>query len=144
MSNVINQVYQSYHPSHIFTHLGYPIGHYLGNDFINYRLHYSQHLESKINKVFFDFSYLIRGQNNLNTPFDNPWEDINGKFNENYKHPGFPTPPLEYLYDLLFGFEFAIKEYTFLNISFEGQKNHDINFQKKIRIKFWSYLNVIK
>ena len=130
MSNVINQVYQSYHPSHIFTHLGYPIGHYLGNDFINYRLHYSQHLESKINKVFFDFSYLIRGQNNLKTPFDNPWEDINGKFNENYKHPGFPTPPLEYLYDLLFGFEFAIKEYTF-KYKLRGTEEPRYKFSKK-------------
>ena len=54
-SNVLNQVYQSYDPSHTFTHIGYPIGHYLGNDFINYRIHYSQILKSKNKKVFFDF-----------------------------------------------------------------------------------------
>ena len=54
ISNVLNQVYQSYHPTHIFNHMGYPIGHYLGNDFINYRMHYSQLFEGKINKLFID------------------------------------------------------------------------------------------
>ena len=81
-------------PSHVFTHMGYPIGHHLGNDFINYRMHYSQIIDSKINKIFFDYSYLIKGQNSLETPFENPWENNNGEFNVNYKHPGFPTPPL--------------------------------------------------
>ena len=52
-SNVLNQVYQSFHPTHIYTHRGFPIGHYLGNDFINHRFHYSQLFNSKINKFFF-------------------------------------------------------------------------------------------
>ena len=41
-SSVLNQVYQSYHPTHIFVHRNFPIGHYLGNDFANFRFHYSQ------------------------------------------------------------------------------------------------------
>ena len=143
-SNVLNQVYQSYHPSHTFIHRGYPIGHYLGNDFLNHRIHYSQLLKSKLNKIFFELSFLTRGQNNLDTPFDNPWEDSEGKFNENYKHLGFPTPPLNIINDFDFGFEFELRNKTYLILGLESQKNSKKNIIIKLRLKFWSYINFIK
>ena len=141
-SNVLNQVYQSYDPSHVFTHMGYPIGHHLGNDFINYRMHYSQILKSKINKIFFDYSYLIKGQNSLETPFENPWENNNGEFNVNYKHPGFPTPPLSYFYEFNFGLEIKLKDYTYLILSLENNNYTKEKLSSKIRIRFWSYMNI--
>ena len=143
-SNVLNQVYQSFHPSHVFTHRGFPIGHYLGNDFINHRFHYSQLFNSKINKFFIEFSHLIKGQNNLNTPFSNPWEDKNGKFDDTYKHPGFPTPPIEYINDFHLGIEFLLKKYTYLTISLESQKSFEKVINNKLKFRIWSYLNLIK
>jgi len=141
-SNVLNQVYQSYDPSHVFTHMGYPIGHHLGNDFINYRMHYSQILKSKINKIFFDYSYLIKGQNSLETPFENPWENNNGEFNVNYKHPGFPTPPLTYFCEFNFGLEIKLKDYTYLILSLENNNYTEEKLLSKIRIRFWTYMNI--
>ena len=141
-SNVLNQVYQSYDPSHVFTHMGYPIGHQLGNDFINYRMHYSQILKSKINKIFFDYSYLIKGKNSLETPFENPWENNNGEFNVNYKHPGFPTPPLTYFCEFNFGLEIKLKDYTYLILSLENNNYNEEKLLSKIRIRFWTYMNI--
>ena len=37
-----------------------------------------------------------------------------GIFNYDYKHPGFPTPPLSFLYDLNFGIEIELSKLTFL------------------------------
>ena len=141
-SNVLNQVYQSYAPSHVFTHMSYPIGHYLGNDFINHRMHYSQILKSKINKVFFDYSYLIKGQNSLETPFKNPWENNKGEFNVNYRHPGFPTPPISYYYEFNFGLELKLKDYTYLILSLDNNNYAEKKLSSKIRIRFWTYMNI--
>ena len=143
-SNVLNQVYQSYHPSHIYTHRGFPIGHYLGNDFINTRIHYSQLFKSLNSKLFIDFSYLIQGKNNLNTPFDNPWEDNMGNKIIGYKHPGFPTPPVTNLVDFNLGVEVGIINLTYLTISLENLKISDDVSLSKIRISFWSYIKIHK
>ena len=143
-SNVLNQVYQSFHPSHIYTHMEYPIGHFLGNDFVYNRLHYSQIINSKINKAFFDFSFLIKGQESLYTSFKNPWEDNNGKFDYNYQHPGFPTPPLNHIYEYNFGLEIKLKDYTYLILSLENQKDDSEKSYSKIIFRFWSYINIIK
>ena len=141
-SNVLNQVYQSYDPSHTYTHRGYPIGHNLGNDFINYRMHYSQILKYKINKFFIDYSYLIKGQNSLETFFENPWENNKGEFDVNYKHPGFPTPPLNFFYEFNFGLELRLKDYTYLILSLENNNYVKNNLSSKIRLRFWTYLNI--
>ena len=143
-SNVLNQVYQSYHPSHIFTHMGYPIGHHLGNDFISTRFHYSQIFKLLTSKIFFDFLILNQGVNNLNTPFDNPWEDNNGNKVIGYIHPGFPTPPTVKTFFINFGFELNLKNLTSLTIYLETQKNPNQSINSEIRISFWSYLNIVE
>ena len=142
-SNVLNQVYQSYHPTHIYTHRGFAIGHYLGNDFINNRFHYSQIIDSLNAKVFFDFSYLIQGYNSLETPFDNPWEDDKGNKVIDYVHPGFPTPPLTTLIDFNFGFELILSDLTNLSISIQNQKTLKNDFQTVLKFRFWSYVNIL-
>ena len=124
--------------------MGYPIGHYLGNDFVNYRAHYAKLYKSKINKVFFDFSYLIKGKNSLETNFENPWEDNEGNFNTLYIHPGFPTPPLNYIYDYNFGIELKINDLAYLTICIENQKKSKNYNSTRLKFKFWSYLNVFK
>ena len=143
-SNILNQVYQSYHPSHIYNHMNYPIGHHLGNDFINMRFHYSQIIESRINRVFFDFSHLMQGSNSLQTPFMNPWEDYNGNFIDSYKHPGYPTPPINYINDISFGFELSLKGQSFLILSLESKIQDKKEFYLNTRIRFWSYLSIDK
>ena len=107
-SNVLNQVYQSFHPTHIYSHRGYPIGHYLGNDFINTRIHYSQIFKGGKVKSFIDLSYLVDGNNDLETPFDNPWENENGELIETYKPPSHPTPPISRWAEIEIGSEIRV------------------------------------
>ncbi len=143
-SSVLNQVYQSFHPSHIYTHRSFPIGHYLGNDFQNYRFHYSQIFKSKISKAFIDISYLIKGSNSLKTPFDNPWEDSGGNFINSYRHPGFPTPPLSLSFNLNLGVEIELRKLTYMIITIENQKYSNSNIKSQISLRFWSYLEIKK
>ncbi len=143
-TNVLNQVYQTYHPTHIYTHRGYPIGHYLGNDFINTRLHYSQLFEFLSSKLFLDLSYTIQGKNNINTPFENPWEDNLGNKIIDYSHPGFPTPPLQKIIDFNLGFEVSLKNLANLSFVIENQQISQNIFDTRLRLSFWSYLNIVK
>ena len=107
-------------------------------------MHYSQLFENKINKLFIDLSYLIKGANNLNTPFSNPWEDNNGKFKDDYEHPGYPTPPLSFTSDINFGLEIKLNKLSYITISLENQISTRNKTQTQIRIKIWSYFNLIK
>ena len=93
-------------------------------------------------KVFFDFSYLIQGVNNIDTPFDNPWEDSAGNKIVNYKHPGFPTPPLTKIIDVDFGIELSLKHLSNLSISIQNQKISKNNFQLAYKLRLWSYLDI--
>ena len=61
-----------------------------------------------------------------------------------YKHPGFPTPPLRFLYDLNFGIEVELNKLTFLTITFENQKYFNDGIQSRTSIRFWSYLKIKK
>jgi len=144
-SNILNQVYQSFHPTHIYIHRGFPIGHYLGNDFINTRLHYSQIFKEGTVKLFVDLSYLIDGNNGLETPFDNPWENGNGELIEDYEPPSHPTPPNSKWIEFEIGSEIRVRRLTYITIS--GQyyestlQNSSSDFT--IGLRFWSYFKLL-
>ena len=145
-SNVLNQVYQSFHPTHIYTHRGYPIGHYLGNDFISTRIRYSQIFNQQQVKAFIDLSYLIDGNNGLETLFDNPWENENGEMIEGYKPPAHPTPPTTNIAEAEIGAEISIGSSTYITISsryyrLSSPENSSSNLGLGLRI--WSYFNLL-
>ena len=145
LSNVLNQVYQSFHPTHIYTHRGYPIGHYLGNDFINTRIHYSQIFKEGMVKSFIDLSYLIDGYNGLETPFDNPWEDENGELIEGYVPPSHPTSPKSKWIEIEIGSEVEVRPLTFITISGQYKQSSFSNNSSDLSIglRFWSYFELL-
>ena len=140
ISNVQHQVYQSYHPTHSFIHRGYPIGHFLGNDFINLNSHYSQLIFSGKVRSFADASYFLDGANGLYTPFDNPYENYDGVVLD-YEPPGHPTPPVTKYLEIELGTELNIYHQTYLTISGQyqsiaGESSPYFN----IGVRFWSFL----
>ena len=144
-SNILNQVYQSFHPTHIYNHRGFPIGHYLGNDFINFRMHYSQIFKEGEIKLFMDFSYLIDGNNSLETPFDNPWEDNNGNLIEGYIPPPHPTSPTSKWTEFEVGSEVKISSLTYITISGQYIESSllDNSNELAIGLRFWSYFKIL-
>ena len=143
-SNVLNQVYQSYHPTHIYTHRGFPIGHYLGNDFNNLRIHYSHLIMSGQMKPFIDISYLLDGSNGLDTLFDNPWENEKGEFFEDYEPPSNPTPPVTKWIELEIGVELNTGYDSYITITGQYQllqlSSSSSNFG--IGIRFWTFFQI--
>ncbi len=144
-SNVLNQVYQSFHPTHIYNHRGFPIGHYLGNDFINTRMHYSQIFKEGNIKLFIDFSYLIDGDNGLETQFDNPWEDENGVLIEGYTPPTHPTSPISKWIEFEVGSEIKIRPLSYLTISGQYYQSSLSNNSSDfiIGLRFWTYYKLL-
>ena len=132
LSSIMHQVYQSYHPSHRYTHRGFPIGHFLGNDFINLKLNYSHLVNKGKSRPYFELSYLEDGANGLDTPFDNPYEVYYGIVVD-YKPPGHPSRPIIKFYEIDLGYEINIYFQTYLTISPQAQS---INLTQKIYDKY--------
>ena len=78
---------------------------------------------------------MIKGQNNIETPFENPWENSK-EFNFNYNHPGFPTPPVSYLYEFNFGSRAQIKRLYYLILSLDNNNYSEKKLSSKIRLRF--------
>ena len=144
LTSIMHQVYQSYHITHAYTHRGFPIGHFLGNDFINFKLLYSQLLKKGKLRPFVEFSYLEDGYNGIDTPFDNPYEDHNGIVID-FKPPGHPTRPITKFYEVDFGFEINLYFQTYLTVSGQLQSKSltdDLIENYGMKIRFWSYLDL--
>ena len=144
-ANVLNQVYQSYHPTHIYTHRGFPIGHYLGNDFNNLRIHYSHLIMSGRIKPFIDISYLLDGSNGLDTLFDNPWENEKGEFFEDYEPPSNPTPPVTKWIELEIGVELNAGYGSYITITgqYQAKSIDNESFSNfGLGIRFWTYFQI--
>lgn len=141
-SNVLHQVYQSYHPTHTYIHRNFPVGHYLGNDFINVRIHYSHLMKSGRIKPIIDISYLMDGSNGLETPFDNPWETYEGLVAD-YVPPSHPTPPVTTWIESEVGAEINIGSASYITITAQYQVKSIKNEESSefgLGIRFWSYL----
>lgn len=142
-SNVLNQVYQSYQPSHIYTHRGYPIGYYLGNDFDYIHTHYAQLTKAEQLKPYIDISYTRDGANGLETPFDNPWENEQGLI-PNYNPPPHPTTPVTYLLESEFGLEYTISKLQSISLGASYQHRTRLGKEKvswSIILRVWMNLS---
>jgi len=117
---VTNRTYQTPNVEEVYTHKGYPIGYYLGNDFDQIQLYYSQILSRKI-KIYGTCSYLRDGANGLDTPFDTPWEDSTITMETGYSEP-FPTGPITYVTELETGLDFYFNDRSYFNAGLFWQR----------------------
>ncbi len=113
-TRLTNRTYQTPDLSETFTHRGFPIGHYLGNDFDMVQLYYSQtNLEGKL-KPYISLAYLRDGANGLDTPFDFPWEDSTVTMATGYSEP-FPTGPITYVAEMELAADYKFGSDSFIN-----------------------------
>ena len=96
-------------------------------------------------KSFIDLSYLVDGNNGLETPFDNPWENENGELIEGYEPPAHPTTPNSKWIEFEIGSEIRLRPLTYITISGQYNQssllNNSTNFI--IGLKFWSYFKLV-
>jgi len=113
-TRITNRTYQTPDVSETYTHRGFPIGHYLGNDFDMVQLYYSQtNLEGKL-KPYISLAYLRDGANGLDTPFDFPWEDSTVTMATGYSEP-FPTGPITYVAEMELAADYKFGSDSFIN-----------------------------
>jgi len=148
-TRITNRTYQTPKPEETYTHRGFPIGHYLGNDFDLLQFHYEQKLGKSINvsyfspeetKLYLNLGYLREGANGMDTPFDTPWEDSTVTMGTGYSEP-FPTGPITYITELETGLDFYFKNGSYLNIGMflQRQEFHekvDYNYSLVLRVWF--------
>ena len=95
-------------------------------------------------KPFIDISYLLDGSNGLDTLFDNPWENEEGEFFEDYAPPSNPTPPVTKWIELEIGVELNTGYDSYITITGQYQllmlSSSSSNFG--IGIRFWTYFQI--
>jgi len=144
---IANRTYQTPQLSETYAHRGFPIGHYLGNDFDLWQMHYEQEISFMVStvlieniKFYCDLAYLRDGINGMDTPFDTPWEDSTVTMETGYSEP-FPTGPITYITELETGLDFYFKNGSYLNIGMflQRQEFHekvDYNYSLVLRVWF--------
>ena len=129
-TRITNRTYQTPKPEETYTHRGYPIGHYLGNDFDLLQLHYEQTLakpfavsffKPSVTNLYFDIGYLRDGANGMDTPFDTPWEDSTVTMETGYSEP-FPTGPVTYVSEVEAGVDFHFANGSYINTGMAWQR----------------------
>ena len=128
---ITNRTYQTPDVAETYTHRGFPMGHYLGNDFDMIQLNYSQkNLNGKL-KPYISLAYLRDGINGLDTSFDTPWEDVTVTMETGY-YESFPTPPITYIIEMEIGFGYNLFPKSFIDISYFYQYNNKLNIDTNI------------
>ena len=133
-TRIKNRTYQTPDISETYTHRGFPIGHYLGNDFDIIQLYYSQtNLDGKL-KPYISLAYLRDGANGLDTPFDTPWEDSTVTMETGYSEP-FPTGPITYVTEMELAADYRFRKDSFVNAGLffqrkilQGKTEEDFSF----------------
>lgn len=131
-TQITNRTYQTPKPEETFTHRGFPIGHYLGNDFDLIHCHYEQQLPVQLLSnvkwlkpdnisYYCDIAYIRDGANGLDTPFDTPWMDSTITMETGYSEP-FPTEPIIYVTELETGLDFYFNDDSYFNAGLFWQR----------------------
>jgi len=139
-SAVTNRTYQTEKLTETYIHKGYPIGHYLGNDFDMMQLYYSQENINKKVKPYISVSYIRDGANGLDTPFDTPWLDSTVTMGTGYSEP-FPTSPITYVTEIELAADYHFRNGSFINAGLfyqhkTLQKKTEENFSFILRLWF--------
>ena len=142
-TRITNRTYQTPDVSETYTHRGFPIGHYLGNDFDMFQLYYSQvNMNGKL-KPYISLAYLRNGANGLDTPFDTPWEDSTVTMETGYSEP-FPTGPITYVTEMELAVDYHIRNNSMINggllyrrSTLQGETEEEFTFV----LRLWLSLN---
>ena len=137
-TRITNRTYQTPNPAETYTHRGFPIGHYLGNDFDMIQLYYSQeNLNGKL-KPYISLAYLRDGANGLDTPFDTPWEDSTVTMETGYSEP-FPTGPITYVTEMELSADYKFCNDSFINAglfyqrkTLSGKTDEEFSFRARL------------
>ena len=137
-TRITNRTYQTPDISETYTHRGFPIGHYLGNDFDMIQLYYSQeNMKGKL-KPYISLAYLRDGANGLDTPFDMPWEDSTVTMESGYSEP-FPTGPITYITELELAADYKFCNDSFINAglfyqrkTLSGKTDEEFSFRARL------------
>lgn len=142
-TRITNRTYQTTDISETYTHRGFPIGHYLGNDFDLFQFYYTQLSRNEKLKPYISIAYLRDGANGLDTPFDTPWEDSTVTMESGYTEP-FPTRPVTYTSEIELAVDYYLKEESTINggvvyhqSTRQGKKENDF----VIVLRLWLSLN---
>lgn len=151
-TRITNRTYQTTDPTEAYLHRGFPIGHYLGNDFDLWQLHYAQAfhlpwLRRKFQSIqsfkpYLEIGYLRDGANGLDTPFDTPWMDSTITLETGYSEP-FPTPPITYVTELESGVEVSLVNGSFMTVGFYGQRRElqgEVKTTWRVAFRLWVVL----
>jgi len=139
-TRITNRTYQTPDLSETYTHRGFPIGHYLGNNFDMIQLYYSQEdLNSRL-KPYMSLVYLRNGANGLDTPFDSPWEDSTVTMATGYSEP-FSSGPITYVAEMELSADYRFGNDSFINAGLFYQRKTllgqtENNFSFIIRLWF--------
>ena len=141
-SRVANRTYQTHgeYGQENYVHRNYPIGHYLGNDF-----------ESMLMLIFFKnynyfglnhkpllkLSIINEGANNLNTPWDSPWED-KSTLQDGVYYESFPTDPNKILIEGEFLIKLFLKKSSYFEfgLKYNSEKNNRTFLIGRYKISF--------
>ena len=137
-TRITNRTYQTPDISETYTHRGFPIGHYLGNDFDMIQLYYSQeNMKGKL-KPYISLAYVRDGANGLDTPFDTPWEDSTVTMTTGYSEP-FPTGPITYVTEMELAADYKFGNDSFINAglfyqrkTLSGKTDEEFSFRARL------------
>ena len=137
-TRITNRTYQTPDISETYTHRGFPIGHYLGNDFDMIQLYYSQeNMKGKL-KPYISLAYVRDGANGLDTPFDTPWEDSTVTMTTGYSEP-FPTGPITYVTEIELAADYKFGNDSFINAglfyqrkTLSGKTDEEFSFRARL------------
>jgi len=113
-TRITNRSYQTPDLSETYTHRGFPIGHYLGNDFDIIQLFYSQENVNWKLKPYISLAYLRDGANGLDTIWDEPWMDSTVTMATGYSEP-FPTGPVTYITEMELAADYNFNSESIIN-----------------------------
>lgn len=114
-TKVTNRTYQTPDIVESYIHRGFPIGHYLGNDFEIIQLKYSMDLTSTMFKPYLSMAYHNDGANGLDTPFDTPWMNDSSVSLETGYSEKFPTHPLSSTIEVELAADYDLKNGSLIN-----------------------------
>ena len=144
-TRITNRTYQTPDPSETYTHRGFSIGHYLGNDFDMIQLYYSQKNMSGKLKPYMSLAYLRDGANGLDTSWDEPWMDSTVTMDTGYSEP-FPTGPITYITEMELAADYSFNNGSMINgglfyrrNTLEGKTEEEFT----VSLRLWLSLNKV-
>ena len=122
-TKITNRTYQSFYEEEIYTHRGFPIGHYMGNDFDLLHINISKKIINDKLKPYFSLLLHRDGFNGMDTPFDEPWLGEDVTLEGGYSEP-FPTKPFTKNFETELAVDYSFSDGSRINLGLRYKKNN--------------------